>query len=333
MKDVRLGLVGINHLQADLGLREKIAEALQSSVDRFRFLFPEATFVLLSTCNRTEVYFSSEDPSHAQAALLDSLPEEWRREVLHKFYAFFDIDCFHHLATVTTGLNSAITGETEIQGQVKRTYEGARSSFTLPAEMHELFQWALMVGKLVRREFPLRRGMPDTGGAIVELARRELGPLEGKKLLIIGASEINRQVLQRIAHKGWQVTLCTRSTEEAAQTLGNLSLEILPWHQLDNWKRADCVVLGTRYPGYLVTQEQAAHLQPKRRLLIDLAVPRNVSPLLGEVEGISLYNVDQLQHLVCEMGKLAALSIEAAEELISQKVEEMEAKRLAAKTP
>src|SRR4051812_9744096 len=121
---MRVGIVGINHKLADLKLRERLAKACQKRFGPFQAVHGDHHFILLSTCNRTEVYFSSDDLAATHSYLLSILRTDVEEEFDHKLYSYFGTDCFSHLTRVTSGLDSAIIAETEIQGQVKTAYEG-----------------------------------------------------------------------------------------------------------------------------------------------------------------------------------------------------------------
>jgi len=152
---MRIGLVGINHKLASLSLRESLAKA-------FRKCFGNShPFILLLTCNRIELYFSSPDLAATHTAILSALKKETSCECDQKLYSFFGMECFLHLAKVTAGFDSAIMAETEIQGQVKQAYEEALKSKKLPSELHFLFQKSLHISKLCRSKYDLGRGMPE----------------------------------------------------------------------------------------------------------------------------------------------------------------------------
>src|SRR5262249_9126270 len=137
---MRVGVVGINHRLADLKLREMLAKACQRRFGPAYYTPGEHTFVLLSTCNRTEVYFSSEELASTHTNLLKILRNDVNQEFDQKLYSFFGYDCFLHLSRVASGLDSASVLETEIQGQVKAAYENATDCISLPGDVHFLFQ-------------------------------------------------------------------------------------------------------------------------------------------------------------------------------------------------
>lgn len=313
---MRIGMLGINHKLAELKLRELFAK-----VCRTRF-GPEACnarhhpSVLLSTCNRTEIYFSSPDlaatHSHVMSILKNDIPEEFDQ----KLYSFLEADCFQHLIRVTSGLDSAIVAETEIQGQVKDAYETAASIIPLPSELHFLFQKALKMGKTIRTHYPIRRGIPDLEHAILNLGHQHFTSCENRSLLFLGASDINRKILHFLMGKKLKnISIANRSDDTAMQWASDCGIRFLPWSQKEDWQTFDWVIVGTSAHHYLVTKPSA---QPRTKLILDLCVPRNVDPLLTQVPGVTLMNIDELNvQLQVRREKLYA-SLAKAEQIVAQ---------------
>ncbi|NGX55556.1 MAG: Glutamyl-tRNA reductase [Chlamydiae bacterium] len=284
---MQIGLIGINHKIAGLSFRERFAKVCQTL---FGMAHSRLQVVLLSTCNRTEMYFSSPDLAKSHSTLLNLLKDHLSEEFDHLLYSYFGIDCFYHLARVTAGLDSAIIGETEIQGQVKSAYEAAMSHYKLPHALHFLFQKSLKIGKKVRFSFPGLAEKVSLEEIILERATDLLGDLRDKKILFVGASKINKKILARFKQRGvTQISLCNRSTPDLVP-----SERLLPWHQLSRWLEYDLTIFGTKSPDYLISPST---FSPRSRVIIDLGVPRNVDPRLGRLPQISLFNIDQLSHL------------------------------------
>jgi len=201
---MRVGVLGLNHKTADLALREMFARAARTLARERALFFPHPT-VLLSTCNRTEIYFSASDLSEAHSDVLAHLRRHLDVPFEHRLYTYFGIDCFIHLARVTAGLDSAIAAESEIQRQVKVAYMSATEFLQLPSCMHYVFQKALRVGKQIRTQFSFH-GMPNLCQAV--------GHMTGKArhVLLVGNSEINRQMAKYFSRRGVeQISLVTRT--------------------------------------------------------------------------------------------------------------------------
>ncbi len=275
---MHVGILGINHKSAPLHLRDKLAQAC---VKRFHPKSLHAlNFVPLSTCNRTEIYFSSYDLPQAHSYLLQVLREEVVQEFEHCLYSYFGIDAFLHLARVTSGMDSALIGETEIQGQVKQAYESASCN----APLHFIFQKSFKIGKEVRSKSLLTCGLPTLDETIYSRAEEELGALTHKRVLFVGISKINEKIAQRFRQKGvGDITFCNRSEDKIKGAK-------LPWKDLKLWHTFDLVIFGTKSPDYLIHPQTLLN----KPLVMDLSVPRNVDPRLGKQ--IRLLNIDELNH-------------------------------------
>lgn len=296
---MRVGVLGINHKLADLKLREELAKACQRWFGPLQAIHDNHHFILLSTCNRTEVYFSSHDLTATHTYLLSILRVEVDDEFDHKLYSYFGIDCFSHLTRVTLGLDSAIIGETEIQGQVKLAYENTSDYHDLPQDLHFLFQKALGISKKLRSELQLGRGMPNLEHAILQTGKHVFQDYENTRLLFVGASEINRKILSFLKNKNFQnITLCNRSEEQAEAWEELYGVKHLPWAQLSRWQEYDWVIFGTKSPDYLITHKDVHACSISQKLVMDLCVPRNVEPRLGQDSRITLLNIDQINRLL-----------------------------------
>lgn len=291
---MQIGVIGVNHKLANVDLRETIAKACQR---RFFLENPleEGTFVLLSTCNRSELYFSAEDLVQAHQQILAILKEEIVQEFEQKLYTFFGFDCFIHLVKVTTGLDSAIIAETEIQGQVRLAYDAASSIRILCKELHFLFQKSLKVAKEIRSQHFLARTLPDLEDALffyaLDFFKQTL-----PSVLFIGVSSINLKIARFFKKRGYNdLTFCNRSEESSIQIRQEIQCDVLPWSNLDKWTNFEWVICATKSPNFILTEESPS--PSKKRLLVDLAVPRNIDPSL-ESNTTTLLNIDHLQQLL-----------------------------------
>jgi glutamyl-tRNA reductase len=315
---MRVGVVGINHKLADLKLREMLAKACQRRFGPGQSTQENHTFVLLSTCNRTEVYFSSEDLASTHTYLLSILRNEVEQEFDQKLYSYFGQDCFLHLSRVTAGLDSAIIAETEIQGQVKNAYESAVEYATLPPEVHYLFQKSLTIGKKVRSKLQMRRGLPDLEDAILNTGMHLFEEPHKAKILFVGASEINLKVIGFLKEKQFpDITLCNRSLNHAQMVAEQFQLDILAWDKLQNWHDYDWIIFGTKSPEYVIQEQHIPVHQISQKLVIDLCVPRNVEPKLGRHPNVTLLNIDQINRSLRNRTQRMIHSVTRAEELVS----------------
>lgn len=296
---MRVGVVGINHKLADLKLREQLAIACQKRFGPSHSVHCDHHFIVLSTCNRTEVYFSSEDLAMTHSYLLSILRLDVDEEFDHKLYSYFGVDCFCHLAKVASGLDSAILAETEIQGQVKAAYESSIIYRTLPKELHFLFQKSLGIAKKIRTDFQLGRGMPDLEHAILQTGRHFFGVPEEARVLFVGASDINQKILNFLKSKNHsRITLCNRSKGRAENLSEIHGVQTLDWQRLNMWHEFDWIIFGTKSPQYLISRRDLGNHMIGQKLVMDLCVPRNVDPKIGQDARVTLLNIDQINRLL-----------------------------------
>lgn len=315
---MRIGVLGVNSKLAGLQLRERLAKACQKHFSAHQALHGPHSFVLLSTCNRTELYFSSENLPEAHIHILNLLRLEIAEEFDQKLYTYFGADCFLHLCRVACGLDSAIIGETEIQGQVKNSYELATEYIALPKELHFLFQKALMVGKKARTLIPRHIDLLGVEHAIYNAGKELIKQARDPKILFVGASEINLKVINFLkAKKLHNMTLCNRSYQSAKSILENLHLDWLDWTSLNKWHAYDWIIFGTKASHYILGKEE---VDPSldRKLIIDLSVPRNVDPAISANQNIHLLNIDQLNSTLTERRAQVENFILGAEKIILQ---------------
>ncbi|MBB65663.1 MAG: glutamyl-tRNA reductase [Waddliaceae bacterium] len=316
---MQVGIIGLNHKSAKLELREEFAAQCER---RLADLMPStllSPFVLLSTCNRTELYFSADCLEIAQREFLDFLCSGLSDSVIDHIYSYLGIPCFHHLARVVSGLDSAVQAETEIQGQVKQAYLTASQERDLGSELHHIFQKSLRVGKKVRTELDFSRGYFDVQKAVSVLGEEHFECLTRPKILLVGLSEINQKVVHHLRNRGAQsLTICNRTDTRAKAFADEMDMSVLPWEEFHRWHEWDWVIFATKASHFLV-RDQGHPIQSS--LLVDLSVPRNVHPGLGELNGLSLVNIDQINCLIEERKADSSQGLRLAEQMVSEDVE------------
>lgn len=316
---MRVGVLGINHKLADLTLRELLAKTCQRRFGPETSIQGQHHFVLLSTCNRTELYFSSEELASTHSYLLGILRNEVSEEFDQKLYSYFGQDCFLHLCRVTAGLDSAIVAETEIQGQVKSAYEHAIEYHQLPFELHYLFQRSLGIAKKVRASLPSKPGLPNIEHAIFQTGQHLFEDAQDKNILFVGASEINQKILGFLQTKNIsRISLCNRSSEKGRLVANNFNVPFVPWNELQNWHSFDWIILGTRAHEYLLSHKNLPISLSSRKLIIDLSVPRNADPLLARHPQVTLLNIDQINRRIKIRRKRMNISLSYAEDVIAR---------------
>lgn len=288
---MRVGIIGINHKFADLSLRETLAKAFQKCFEKLKSV--QGGYVLLSTCNRVELYFSANNLAETHSIILSLLKQEADLEHCQKLYSYFGSDCFLHLTKVTAGFDSAIVAETEIKRQVQQAYEQASKMKRLPPYMHLLFQKSLQISKSIRSKYTLGLGMLNIEHAIFRTGIHYFKTPEEKSILLIGSSAINQKVLDHLQKKGCtSITLCNRSYENGEKLALKYQIPLIPFSQIDQWARFDWIILGTKAPNYLIHYQKNIE---NKKLIIDLSLPRNADPKLALEPKIQLLNIDQLK--------------------------------------
>ncbi len=290
-----IGVIGINHKLAPLAIREMIAKACAR---RFSLENPlrHGSFVLLSTCNRSELYFQAPSLAASHEQIVSILKEEIEEEFDQKLYTFFGFDCFLHLAKVTAGLDSAIIAETEIQGQVRTAYEAATTLRSLSKDLHFLFQKSLKIAKDVRREHLISAQVPDLEHALFWQAKDFFQESDLPAPLFIGTSEINLKIARFLQRKGVKEMCFSNRTEATcAQVAGQLGAHVMPWTSLKSCLQDYSWIIAATKSPHLILQNVS--LQDKKTLLVDLAVPRNIDPSLAGNQ-CKVLNIDDLNQLL-----------------------------------
>lgn len=306
---MQVGIVGLNHKCADLGLREKILKACRKNLNSALTSSILDSFVLLITCNRVEVYFASSELTKAHAFLLKILRKELAISFEHKLYSFFRWDCFRHLCEVTSGLDSAVLAETEIQGQVKSAYVESMSFGTLSKDLHFLFQKSLQTGKKVRtRCLALEKGS-SFERTVLALIEEHDSFTDKMPILFVGASDINQSLVSFFKKEGLDhLFLCNRTKERGMRLAKKWAINWVSWETFYLWNYFPIVILATKSPDILIGSDSAKLAVGQKKLILDLSVPRNVAPGLARDSRVTLYNMDQVNKVV---GKTRVLSKDA----------------------
>ncbi|MET0600640.1 MAG: glutamyl-tRNA reductase [Baekduia sp.] len=302
--------LGISHKTAPVAVRERLALTMPEAQRLCQELVATDAIreaVAISTCNRTEIYLVG-DPVGAETELLSRLAQRAGTrptELTDAMYAPRNCDAARQLYRVVSGLESMIVGEAEIQGQAKRAYEAALEAGTTGPLTNRLFTAALQTGKRVRSETTLGQGRASVSSVAVGLARELIGPeLAARDVVIIGAGETSELTAQALAHEGVRtIFVANRRADRARSIAERFGGSVSSLHDLpDRLIEADIVVASTSSPHPIIGVDELALVMREREgaplLLIDIAVPRDVEAACGELEGVTLYDIDDLQAVV-----------------------------------
>lgn len=304
-------LVGLNHRTAPVEVRERLSFSGQGLLDALGQLrqVPELEeAVVLSTCNRTELYAVSPQ-FHPGANVLTGFLDTRGRElglsgVSEHLYVHHGQEAVSHLFTVVTGLDSMILGETQILGQTKEAYVTSADQGTVGKTLHALFSQALTVGKRAHTETGISQNAVSVPYAAVELARKVFSNLGGRKVLILGAGEMADLTARHLVQAGVsQITVANRTYEKAVAMAQQYAGQGVRWDDMEHWlEQADVVISSTGAPNLVLTRDHLTRAMSVRRgrpiFLFDIAVPRDIDPECGRLENVFLYDIDDLEAAV-----------------------------------
>lgn len=305
-------MVGWSHHQTPIEIREKLAfspEQVQQGLERLRQEFPGLESVLLSTCNRVELYVSSDEsalPSHEQlVSLIGKFHGLNANELSRQAVQLSGLPAIRHLFMVASSLDSMVIGEAQILSQVRSAYELACATQTASTQMHRAFQRATAVARRIANETSIhRRRVSVPSVAISEIATEFFERFDDKKILLVGAGEMSTEALHYLRDAGAKkITIVNRSLPRAQELASQFALSAQPWDALDcNIADADLIVSTTGSPEPIVPADRFRSIRANRNhavLILDLAVPRDFAPSIGEIADTYLYSVDDLQQ-VCD---------------------------------
>ena len=320
--------VGLNHRTAPLDLREQLTidrEKLDDSLDLLSHFVKQG--VILSTCNRLEVYAYDDNDKQLKEPLIDFVRNysgvDQHRLDSH-LYELDENACIRHLFRVTSGLDSMVVGERQILGQVRTAFSTATQRGYVRGPLSKLFHQALRVSRYIHRHTNLGKQSRSVSRSAVHLARRVLGDLTKKRVLVIGTGDTGRLVAQALVDSGVHEIVVTNRTEwranDLAKELGGISVKFDTLStQLET---ADVIISSTGSPGFIINETMARDACQKRNgqplLIIDIAVPRDIDPNIRNLKGVEVYDIDGLQDLAETSSKDLETAISWAETIIEQ---------------
>ena len=301
---MKLIAAGISHKTAPVELREQLAVQLSEVDNLARYLKCFGHFdeiALLSTCNRVEIYGTTRqsiDNIKPVLQLISSEPVDLGPHI----YVHKDADAARHLFRVTAGLDSMMLGETEITGQVKNAYETARTAGLTGRTLNRLFQKAFQATKEIRTRTRIGRGAVSLKGAAVQLLEKIVGDdLADKSIMVLGAGQVAERCVRLLVDKGvGSIFVSNRSFDRATDLAMRCGGDAVCFgYCLFEMREVDAVIAATSSAEPLLDHDDIAHLMTARHnrplVLIDLSVPRNIDPTVATLQGVSLYNIDDLE--------------------------------------
>ncbi len=329
---MHLLLVGASHRTAPVELRERLdftSRGLDHAVRTLVARPSAAEAVVVSTCNRAELYVVCQDPLGAADDLRAFFSEFHQMsvdEIGPHLYTHHDDDAVRHLFRVSSGLDSLVVGEPQILGQIKEAYSVATATNSAGPLLNRLFHWAFGVGKRVRSETALAEGAVSVSFAAVSLARKIFGNLAGRRVLVVGAGEMGKlTALHLKAQRVASVVIISRTLAHAQELADGVGGDVAPWDSLPQaLLDSDIVITVTGSPKPILSKAQIKAAMPASRtrplFLIDIAVPRDVDPRAAEIEQVFLYNIDDLQAIVRENLERRGVEVIRAEQIVDEEV-------------
>jgi len=335
-----LAVIGLNFRTSPVAVRERfwISPARRSET-LLQLVRSEGIeeIIVLATCNRTEFIVWANDVPTAANSILRFLTQEYQLKLCEwsHFYRLMDDVALTHIFRVTSSLDSMVLGEPEITGQVKEAWAQAQEAGTTGRFLDAVMQKALTVSKRVRTETAIGSSAVSVPYASVHLSRQVLGDLSGREVLLIGAGKMSELAAHYLMKAGVsRVKVMNRTplrAEELALKLGATAVSFE--ERFKHLRTADIVVSSTSCPNVILSRQEAENIAKERQrkpmVMIDIAVPRDIDPAVREVEGIHLFDMDQLEYVVQRNASGRKVAAEAAEKIVQEEVQGFRRKLMA----
>src|SRR5450432_3513729 len=325
-------VIGLSHHSSPVELRERFAFAESKIPDALKSLRDSGVAgeaVILSTCNRVEIYAATRlEPAKAFAGLKQFLKtvHAFGEPLNEEIYTLAEPQSLQHLFKVASGLDSMVLGETEILGQLKTAYKLAHQHKHTGARLNKIFQRAFHVAKHVRTHTNIQRGSVSVASVAVELAEKIFSSLAEREVLVIGAGEMSEKTARALLSRGARSIIVASRSHERAQVLakefGGRAVQFDDWAA--EFEKIDIAISSTSAPHHILDRAKLEPLMKLRRnrplLLIDIAVPRDIAPEVNFLENVYLYNIDDLQSIADGYLSQRKEEIVRCEQIIAEKV-------------
>jgi glutamyl-tRNA reductase len=332
---MKIFVAGLSYKTAPVELREKLAvhaSRLHCHGCRLKIGANLSEVVLLSTCNRVEIYGVTPKVNGNVHNIFQHLSASLDTDISPYIYIKEGSQAVHHLFSVAGGMDSMVIGETEITGQVKQAYQTAQQAKLTGRILNRVFQTALQTAKEIRTQTQIGRGATSVGSVAVELAERIFKNLAEKTVLIVGAGKMGEACVRHLAKRGASSVLVSNRSFERAQALaGEFGGRAIRFDDcFTAMAEADIVVTSTGSPHTILHREDIEKVMPTRRnrplVLIDIAVPRNIATDVQQINNVYLYDVDDLEVIVRENVKHREQEATRCDSIIAERTEAVLAK-------
>lgn len=328
---MQLIMLGLNHRTAPVAIRECFAfsdEKIAAVLDKIQQEKQLLEAVILSTCNRTEIYAVAEEAERGIMYLRDFFVGEsgLTKGVESHFYCLIEDDAIRHLYRVSASLDSLVVGEGQILSQVKKAYRDAKEQGLTDVLLNKLFHSAIAVGKKVRTATRIAYSAVSVSSAAVALARKLFNQLVGCNVMILGAGKMSELTARHLVSNGVKtVFVANRNYDKAVKLAKKFKGQAIPFDEFLHWAgQADIIITSTGAPHFIVHKPDIDHImagRPDRPMVfIDIAVPRDVDPRVGEVAGAKVYNIDDLEQVVEVNVRERAQEAEKGQAIIEEEI-------------
>lgn len=332
-----IGVIGISHKTSTVEVREKFALSKEEIIPYSEMLQKETSIsdlVVLSTCNRTEIYFSQSNYNfHLAAKLVYKVLKQFKgveTKHWHSFYSYSNSDAARHLFEVACGIHSMIIGEDQIIGQIKDAYVFCTEAALTDAVLMRMFQKSFEASKRVRTETKIKMGSASVSSSAVMLCSNLFSNFSDKNVLLVGAGETGTLVMQHLIKKGVKKVVVTNRTKEKAEKLAKkYNYSTLPFNTIESELHHFGIIIvatGSKVP--LITkagmEESIRKRKNEKQVLIDISVPRNIDQEIETLENVSLFTIDDMQEVVNKNLEKRKESVCGANAIIKEIVEEFD---------
>jgi glutamyl-tRNA reductase len=329
-----LALIGVNHKTAPIELRERIAISREDLPDTTRALaaMPGVSeCMIVSTCNRVELLAAVDSPTTSLTGFLESQFGIEAAQIEPHIYEYRDTEAVNHLFRMAASLDSMVVGEPQILGQVKEAFAVAKASGTVAGQLEHLLQSAFAAAKKARSETGIGSNSVSIASVAVDLARKIFGSLQGRTVFLVGAGKMSELAARHLVQQGAGAILVTNRTHERARRMaeefqGAVVPQVVPFEELyETASSADIVISSSGAPHHIFRPEHGQAFLHRRRnrpmFFIDIAVPRDVDPAMNKLDGIFVYDIDDLQQVAAAHMEERSREAMDAETLIAVEVE------------
>ncbi|MEK7375766.1 MAG: glutamyl-tRNA reductase [Candidatus Margulisiibacteriota bacterium] len=327
---MQLKVLGLSHKTAPVEVREKIAVSsarLKEALAEFflNYTGKQGGVVIVSTCNRTEIY-TSQSGIKTSLKFMEDYFKISIKEVEKYLYHFSGVDAAAHLMRVSSGLDSMIVGEGQVLGQIKSAFEEARKAGTTDSLLNSVFNRSISCGKRSRAETSIARGAVTIGSSAAELARKIFSNLSIKQVLIVGAGKMSESAAKILDSK--VIFVANRTFEHAQELAEKVNGSAVKFDELDQYlKTCDIVISSTSAPRYIISKQRIEKAVKERGgnpiFMIDIAVPRDIDPKVAEIPSVFLYDIDDLNSVAAENLKQRQSEIPKVEKIIDEEKEDL----------